>query len=251
MAKRLDRTGRLTNWDDARRAETSYQSKLLGIARQVGVIVDGLAPDGIVRDLSQLLDTLNRYAALIEPWARATAGFMIADVSRRNERLWRQNGARIAASLREEIAGTSQGQVFRELMAENVDLITSLPRKAGERVHKLTQEGLLTGRRAESIAKEIQESGHVTKSRARLIARTEVSRTASKLVEARAIRLGSEGYIWRTSKDSDVRDTHKAMEGKYVRWSTPPKTDPGLDPYHAGCGPNCRCYPEPVFPDFE
>lgn len=248
---RLDRTGRLTNWDDARRAERSYQTKLLGIARQVGVIIQGLAPDGIVRDLQQMLDLLNRYSALIEPWARSTAGYMIADVARRNERLWKQNGARISSALREEIAGTSQGQVFRELMAENVDLITSLPRKAGERVHKLTQEALLDGRRAESIAKEIQASGHVTQSRARLIARTEVSRTASKLVEARARRLGSTGYIWRTSKDSDVRETHQKMEGKFVGWDDPPKTDPGLDPYHAGCGPNCRCYPEPVFPDFE
>jgi len=174
---------------------------------------------------------------------------MLRDVERRNERMWKDVGKTMGKAIREELLTTPTGVIYKDLLTENVDLITSIPRKAGERVMNLTTAGLSSGRRAESISREIMASSHVTKSRARLIARTEVARAAATLTQARAMSIGSEGYIWRTSTDADVRETHKKMEGKYVRWDDPPKTDASLDPYHAGCGPNCRCYAEPVFPE--
>lgn len=174
---------------------------------------------------------------------------MIADVNRRNERAWKENGQEIGRALRNEIAYAPTGQAFTRLMNLQVGLIKSIPLDAAQRVHELTTEGLLTGERAKSIAAQIMATEEVSKAKATLIARTEVARTASVLTEARARFIGSEGYIWRSSGDGDVRPTHKEMNGKYVRWDTPPKTDKGLAPYHAGCGPNCRCYPDPVIPD--
>nr|WP_246374794.1 phage minor head protein [Pseudochelatococcus contaminans] len=132
-------------------------------------------------------------------------------------------------------------------MAEQVRLITSLPSEAAQRVHDLTIEGITQGTRASEIAKKIMEAGDVTASRANMIARTEVSRTATLLTQARAEYVGSDGYIWRTSGDSDVRPSHKAMNGKFVRWSELPELDGMVG--HAGALPNCRCYPEPVIPD--
>ncbi|MGN5479510.1 phage minor head protein [Cupriavidus basilensis] len=58
--------------------------------------------------------------------------------------------------------------------------------------------------------------------------------------------IGSPGYFWRTSGDKDVRDSHRDMEGKFVEWDKPPTLD-GMTG-HAGCFPNCRCYPEPALP---
>lgn len=132
-------------------------------------------------------------------------------------------------------------------LAEQVALIKSLPIEAAQRVHALTIEGLENGTRAAEIAKEIRRSGEVSESRANLIARTEVSRTASALTQARAQHIGSEGYIWRTSGDSDVRHSHAQMNGRFVRWDSPPTLD-GMTG-HAGEYPNCRCYPEPVIPE--
>ncbi len=174
---------------------------------------------------------------------------MIADVNRRNERAWRETGKEMGRALRMEIAHAPTGHVFSMLMDMQVDLIKSIPLDAAQRVHELTIEGLSTGERAASIALEIMRTEDVSKSKATLIARTEVARTSSTLTESRATFVGSEGYIWRTSGDGDVRPTHEAMNGKYVRWNKPPVTDKGLAPYHAGCGPNCRCYPDPVIPD--
>lgn len=197
----------------------------------------------------QLQNVLDQYAQAIAPWATSVAKYMLADVDRRNERAWKQAGKEIGRELKNEILYAPTGQAFTMLLNEQVTLIKSLPVEAGERVHSLTVEALTTGRRASDIAREIMNTENVTKSRATLIARTEVARASSVLTESRAIYVGSEGYIWRTAGDGDVRDSHAEMEGKYVRWNKPPKTDKGLAPYHAGCGPNCRCYPEPVLPD--
>lgn len=245
--RRLDRSGKRIEWDAARKAERGYMSRLLGVARQIGEIVRAFAPDGNVGDPLPLQRMLEGYSRMLAPWADVTARYMIADVARRNEKIWKSVGAQISSSIAGELVTSPQGVIYRDLMAEQVGLIQSIPLDAAKRVQQITTEALLQGRRAESIAKEIRYSQHVSESKARLIARTEVSRTASTFMEARSIAAGSEGYIWRSSTDMDVRPTHKAMEGKYVRWDSPPKTDKNLEPYHAGCGPNCRCFPEPVF----
>lgn len=173
---------------------------------------------------------------------------MLADVDRRNERAWKQAGKEIGRELRNEIMYAPTGQAFTMLLNEQVQLIKSLPTEAGERVQMLTTEALTTGRRASDIAREIMNTEQVTKSRATTIARTEVAKASSVLTEARSRYVGSEGYIWRTAGDGDVRDSHAEMEGKYVRWDSKPLLSDGTRT-HAGQIYNCRCYPEPVLPD--
>lgn len=233
----------------ARLAESSYNTRLRQVAKQIDNIVKGLAPDGEVKDVDKMTAMLNNYAEILTPWAKSVANFMIADVARRNGRMWQSMSEEIGRAMAVEIQHAPTGMLYSALMDEQVALIKSLPLEAAKRIHAITGAALTSGRRAEDIAKEILESGNVSAGRARMIARTEVSRTAANFTEARARFAGSEGYVWRTSADGDVRPTHRAMNGKYVRWDLPPKTDKGLAPYHAGCGPNCRCFAEPVLPD--
>jgi SPP1 gp7 family putative phage head morphogenesis protein len=233
----------------ARTAESSYNSRLRAVARQIDAIVRGYAPDGVIEN-ENVTKALRWYAELLKPWATSVAKYMVADVARRNERAWRQNGDDLSRAIQSEILYAPTGQLFTGLMNDQVELITSLPLDAAKRVHEITTEAMsTTGVRAKAISEQILATGEVSASRARLIARTEVARTASSFTQARARFAGSLGYIWRTSKDSDVRPTHQKMNGVYVAWDKPPKTDASLDPYHAGCGPNCRCYPDPVLPD--
>lgn len=220
-----------------------------GVAKQVGAIVKGFASDDPAT-IAQLLRSLKEYARLITPWAAAVGKYMLADVNVRNERAWRQHGVDLGRALRDEIRHTPTGALFRGLLAEQVTLIQSLPLEAAERVHEIVQGEMPRGTRSTTIAKQILASSDIPKWRAKMIARTEVSRAAVMLTQARAQAIGSTGYIWRTVGDSDVRESHKKLSGKFIRWDRPPKTDKSLDPYHAGCGPNCRCYAEPVLPDF-
>ncbi len=234
----------------ARKAESAFKRQLLSVSRQIGSIVKAFTDKDGVKDVSSLIEQLNRYADILKPWATAVSERMLAEVSRKDAKAWIEHGRAMGVVLRNEVRNAPTGEAMRLELAECVDLITSLPRKAAERVHHLTVEGMIEGgRRASEIAQDILATGHVTASRARLIARTEVARTASTLTESRAKFVGSEGYIWRTAGDTDVRTRHKKLEGKFIRWDDPPVAGEQGEHAHAGQIYNCRCWPEPVLPD--
>ena len=219
----------------------------MAVAKQVRLLVLGLAPDGDPNKSPAIVNALTQYAQILKPWATSVAGAMVADVFRRDWKLWHQNSVDLGQGIRSEIKNAPTGALLASLQAQQVDLITSLPLEAAKRVHELSVNAIPTGTRASTIAREILATGQVTEGRARLIARTEVARASSNLVQARSQYAGSDGYIWRTSTDDDVRPSHQEMEGKYVRWSEPPTLDNLKG--HAGTLPNCRCYAEPLFPD--
>lgn len=230
----------------ASRAERQYQTSLSQVARQVGSIINGFPPGDPAAEPT-ITTMLDRYADLLNDWAVSTASKMLVEVNQQDRKAWATLTEQMSQALRQEIRNAPTGQVMQGLLAEQVTLIKSIPLDAAKRVHELTLQGIEDGTRASEIAKEIQRSGEVSESKAKTIARTEVSRTASALIEARARSVGSEGYIWRTSGDSDVRHSHAEMNGKFVRWDSPPTLDKMTG--HAGCFPNCRCYPEPVIPE--
>lgn len=218
------------------------------MAKQVQVIIKSMTLHGEVVNAASLLKVLTDYAKTIEPWAGSVARMMLADVARRDLAMWRRVGKDMSARLRQEIAQAPVGDILRGLQEEQVTLIKSIPLEAAKQVHEMTLEGLTTtAARAADVAQRIQDIADAPMWRARLIARTEVARVASNLVQARASWAGSSGYLWRTSMDSDVRPSHKRMEGAYVRWGHPPTLDKLKG--HAGTLPNCRCFAEPVFPD--
>ena len=104
----------------------------------------------------------------------------------------------MSLALRKEIRTAPTGAAMQRLLAEQVTLIKSISLDAAKRVHELTLQGIEDGTRSNEIAKEIMRSEEVSENRAKLIARTEVSRTAATLTEVRAKSVGSDGYIWRT-----------------------------------------------------
>ena len=230
-------------------AERSYIGQLRAIAKQVGQIVRGFAPDGIVEDMMTLRHSLEKYADLLRPWAVSVGRRMLAEVSRKDASAWATQGKIIGRALHREIMTAPTGEVMKELLAEQVDLITSIPRKAAERVHELTIEGIQNSTRADQIAAEIRRSGKVSEFNAIRIARTGVTTTATALLEARCLHIGSQEYIWRTSRDSDVRPTHRILEGKTFHWNDPPIAGENGFRAHPGQSAFCRCWPEPVIPD--
>ena len=191
---------------------------------------------------------LTQYSDALKPWAIQTAERIVMRIHKVDENEWIQIGRQMGRALRKELQDAPTGLVTRSFMAENVKLITSLPLDAAQRVHETTLNGITEGTRASEIASKILETGNVTKARATLIARTEVARTATGLTRARAMHIGSEAYYWRTSADGSVRESHKSMNGRIIRWDTEPEVEPGKH-YHAGCFPNCRCYAEPILDD--
>lgn len=239
----------------ARKVEAKYGQQLRMIAGYVDSLVKGFDVQN-TEVYPSIQSALRHYAAQLDVWATNAAGRILTDIALRDEQTWLIYAQDISRGLRDEIRGADTGHVMRGLMQQQVELIKSIPLDAAQRIHDLSIEALINGDRADSLVEEILKSGEVAESRARTIARTEVSRATTLFTQARAEAIGSEGYIWRTSEDGDVRPSHKKMDGKFVPWSTPPtlvevtKTGKTYSMTgHAGCHPNCRCYPEPVIPE--
>ena len=230
----------------AERLEAEYMRSLRKVTKQVDHIIKEMAPGGVVREGIQLQNILRGYAKLIEPWAESVATRILKRIADKDKAAWAKLGRDMGISLRKEMNEAPTGQALNGFLKEQVRLITSLPTEAADRVHKLTMEGMIEGgRRASEIQKDIMATGKVTESRAQLIARTEIARTASGLTMVRAQFVGSTHYVWRTSGDGDVRSSHKKMNGAVVPWDTPPLLEDGTRT-HAGMIFNCRCYPEPI-----
>ena len=223
-----------------------YARQLRRLAEHVGHIIGGFPP-GDPATVPTITQMLSAYADALMPWATATAKKMVEDVNQRDLAGWKTVSADLSKGLQREVQGADVGETMRRLMAEQVTLIQSIPIEAARRVHDLTIKGLEDSTRGKEIQREIMRSGEVTKSRAVLIARTEVSRTASNLTQARAQAIGSTHYIWRTSGDSTVRPDHKILNGKIFAWNDPPVADE-----HSGARANpggiynCRCFAEPI-----
>jgi SPP1 gp7 family putative phage head morphogenesis protein len=229
-----------------RGTESEYAIALRKLSQHVAAVVEGIQPT-TPESAAAVERALTKYAESITEWAHSVAGRMLTSVAKTDERQWMAATREMSTALRNQIKAAPIGVTMRQLLEDQVHLIQSIPLDAAKRVHGLVLQNMESGGRASSIVDEIMRTGEVTKGRATMIARTETSRAATALTQARAIHVGSDGYIWRSCRDSRVRPSHKKMEGRFVRWDQPPTLD-GLTG-HAGALPNCRCYPEPVIPE--
>ena len=236
-------------WLRVRLAERRYAKQLRGVAREVGRIVEKMAPRGVVEAPARLVEALRRYRDIVRPWAAAVAEKTLADVALRDERAWNSLASEMGQEIRSSIRRAPIRPTLASLREEQVELITSLPEEAAARVHRLSIEALSSGARAKEVSEEIMRTGLVAKARANLIARTEIGRASSHVARVRAEAIGSVGYIWRTALDADVRPIHRKLEGKVISWDDPPIAGENGERAHAGAIYNCRCYPEPILPE--
>lgn len=128
---------------------------------------------------------------------------------------------------------------------QGVDLIKTIGSEHFDRIEQRVVEAFRAGRRAESLAKELLEIEGVTKRRAEFIARDQIGKLNAKIQQERQQALGAETYIWRTSKDSRVRESHRALDGTTHRWDNPPIVDEKTGRRaHPGEDFQCRCRAE-------
>jgi SPP1 gp7 family putative phage head morphogenesis protein len=121
----------------------------------------------------------------------------------------------------------------------NTQLIGSIEPDALRQIQREVTEGMLQGQRHEDVAKRIAEIEGITETRARLIARDQIGTLNSQLSRTRQVENGVRKFVWRTSDDERVRESHEAVDDRTFTWKTgAPIGFPG--------GPiNCRCTAEP------
>lgn len=170
-----------------------------------------------------------------------------------------------AANKVEVFNGTGIGQVAKELglsvqplkgaaklqaardrfMAENTALIKNIPEDIRERIEQKVRKGVESGKRWETIAKDLQAEQGIGERRARLIARDQVNKYNGALTEARMTKLGITHYRWQGAMDQRERPTHVALQGLVFAWDKPPPEG------HPGHPIQCRCVAIPVVSDKE
>lgn len=230
----------------SRSAEVQFSRALKKVAKVSGHMVEAHVEGHQVVNWKGLEKALHDYSQLIGPWARRQAGKMLEQVSKSNRRAYNKKSKEMGALLKLNVAQEDVGQVAAKLMAEHVELIKSIPVRAGIRAQSLSMEAVYNGARASEVAEELRKSTKVSKSSAKLIARTEVARANASITQARASSLGAQSYIWRTTMDGAERDSHAKMNGKTVLYSEEPVLIDGTKG-HAGTFPNCRCYQDVQF----
>ena len=237
-----------------RRAENFHARQLRKAGAQVGELIKAWAQSHGVEvldpaNLPELQLSMEAYQRAITPWARAQAERMAEEVARRERHGFKQQSGQMSEALKRQLADASVGPSLTALVREQAADISSIPQEAAQRIFGIVGNALADPERSSAYIEEIMRSGEVTKSRATMLARTMVSAVSSDLVETRARNAGSEAYVWETMMDSAVRRSHRRMQGQIVRWDSPPT----IDGYtaHAGRYANCRCYPRPIWPDFD
>lgn len=183
---------------------------------------------------------------------------MVTPIAVQNMRTWRMAAKKATKNpslyrmLMSEINQGLKNDIEMQI-EENASLIKTLPTDVAKKVTKDISDMTLKGMRASEIAKVIREqTDKHSRASAKLIARTEVSKTTTALTKARCDNLDLHWYVWRTMEDGDrVRKSHRIMEGVLVNWNEPPSPEAlagekSVGNYHAGNIWNCRCYPEPL-----
>ena len=237
-------------WKIADRISKSYSSAMSSTMRKLLKGID--KEDDIVSAINKILSLKS-----FTDWAEFLAYNMINRVYKSTYKSWREaaqdsnRGKLIYQLLKKELQGPV-GATVNDLIIRNSRLIKSLPVELGEEISIYIQKRTVEGVRPEQIKKEIMvKAPQLTEARAKLIARTETSKAHTALTEARSLSLNIPAYVWRTSKDERVRDSHKHMEGVVIFWNDPPNPEKLIGKksygnYHAGNIFNDRCYPSPI-----
>jgi len=194
----------------------------------------------------------------IQAASQLLAERMVSQVSAKNMRTWRaaaaksQRSAMLYRLLQQEMQGPT-GVRVQQIVRENAKLISSLSIEAATTFTEEIEKAQQAGARASTLDKMARARfPKLLRSRVHLISRTETSKCSSALTQARAEHLNLPCYIWRTSKDARVRDSHRLMDGVVCFWNDPPAPEAldgiksTLGPYNCGDAPNDRCYPEVV-----
>lgn len=105
------------------------------------------------------------------------------------------------------------------------------------------------GYRFDRLVDRVQNRYDVSKTKAEFLARQETALFVSKHRQQRFEDVGITSYVWQTADDSNVRDSHKKLDGKIFEYANPPIVDEATGRRaNAGEDFNCRCVANPILP---
>lgn len=142
-----------------------------------------------------------------------------------------------------------QLSAFRAVVAENVNLIRSVPREFAKDVESAVWSAVTKGGDMHTLSTTIRKRYGVTYRRAALIARDQVNKSKATLENARRAELGITEAIWQHSHAGKVpRPTHVRMDGKRFKIADGMYDSDEGRRVQPGELINCRCSSRSVIP---
>lgn len=191
------------------------------------------------------------------PW-RALLDVIMRDITRRYGRaeFFAREAARDAAERvslfnRKEIIRQIRSAIGIDIFADDPDLldaledfetaivshiVTTSPQNFAT-IENVVSQGFRSGQRASTIADALINVMSVQESRALFWARDQIGSLNGQLTRKRQKAIGIERYVWRTSLDEAVRESHRQLEGTIHSWDDPPTV--GVRQVHPGEDYNC------------
>ena len=134
--------------------------------------------------------------------------------------------------------------IMAQAIGENVALIKTIPERhlttLSAQVARVQTERPFDQR---ALREVFSSSYNVTGYNLRRLTRDQTSKVMSRFNEERQKQVGIREYVWKTSQDERVRDSHAAKEGRTFSWEDPPP-----DTGHPGNDIQCRCVANAVIP---
>jgi SPP1 gp7 family putative phage head morphogenesis protein len=147
-------------------------------------------------------------------------------------------------------------EALRKWIDDNILKIKTIPTQTLGSMREIILKGFSNGETIRTITQAIQDEYNISKSRAQMLARDQLSTLNSQITQLQQKDAGCNKYKWSTSKDSRVRDCHRSFHGKVFSWDEPPEiwyvTKKSGKIYtgrrcHPGEDYCCRCVAIPVF----
>jgi SPP1 gp7 family putative phage head morphogenesis protein len=178
---------------------------LAGVQAQLDRYIVGISPDKIGSD--EAIDRMiNGFQTAVE---RVSIPFVKPDAT-----------ARAAMSA----AYTHNAQIWiKKWVAEDI-----------VRLRHQVEDNVRSGARASTLAARISQRYKVAQSKARFLARNESSNFMSEYHKEQYLGAGCPRYVWKTSKDCDVRLGHQQLEGRVFNWNE------GAPAKYMSCNRNCN-----------
>mgnify|MGYP000121183055 CR=1 FL=1 len=131
-------------------------------------------------------------------------------------------------------------------VAQNISLISTIPEDTLDKMKDIVYDGYTKGKTTTSMVKDIQRIYRVGLKHATLIARDQTAKLNGQIQRYQQMDAGITEYIWSTSQDERVRESHRALDGQKFSWDSPPLNSDGRE-CHPGEDYQCRCIGRPVF----
>lgn len=158
----------------------------------------------------------------------------------------------IGIDIKSIITQEDLGDLLQVANGRNASLIKSLADDTVKKVEQAVYQNSLQGNSVKTLRKQLVHEFGVSESRAKLIARDQMSKLNSDLTQARQTQAGVSMYEWLDSSDERVRHSHAEMDGKICKWDDPTvyraddgswkkRSSIGGVELHPGQDINCRC----------